>query len=62
MSGTTSDTLDIDPPAFERVRRLLRARAGIELADLTLSRPSLEDAYLQLVAEQAPDARMGDPA
>lgn len=33
MSGTTSDTLDIDPPAFERVRQLLRARAGIELAD-----------------------------
>jgi len=36
--------------------------AGIELADLTLSRPSLEDAYLQLVAEQAPAARAGDAA
>ncbi len=32
---------------------------GIELADLTLSRPSLEDAYLALVAERTPD---GAPA
>ncbi|MBM4778330.1 MAG: protein-glutamate O-methyltransferase CheR [Archangiaceae bacterium] len=33
MSGTTSEYLDIDAPAFERVRGLLRTKAGIELAD-----------------------------
>ncbi len=33
MSGNSSEPLDIDGPAFERVRGLLRSKAGIELAD-----------------------------
>ncbi len=33
MSGNSSEGLEIDGPAFERVRGLLRTKAGIELAD-----------------------------
>ena len=62
LSGSVVDVRTTSPTADVSALATWALERGVELEALTLSRPSLEDVYLDLVGEGEPQQDLDEPS